>query len=188
MSIIFTDSIETFFNNDSSIVKSTTYSKFNKRPSTRLEYFRKNKEDSISKHFLGDTLRCIYETRFDSSDRIVYYALKNYYPDSSSGFEWNYEYRDSLLNTGKVLIQTIFVTDDFNVRQFHFRVLSIYDGKNRKIKEIRESKTNDPWAQITTYIYNDKDSVVEERVFTAGIENVFSNQKSPKNTKCWQEN
>lgn len=158
LNLIFSDSIETFSNYDSTIVKSTTYSKYTKQPSTRLKYFRTNKEDSISKHFDGDKLSCIYETRFDSLDRIVYYSLKNFNPDNTySDFEWTYEYKDSITTKEKYLIQTVYVKDNYGDRRFHFRDIMIYDDKG-----------------IPRDSYE--------------FESDNSNQSKHKNTKCWQVN
>lgn len=158
INLFFLDSIETFSNSDSTIVKSTTYSKFEKQPYTKIKYFRTNKEDSISKHFVGGNLSCIYETRFDSLDRKVYYSLKNYNPEESySDFEWTYEYRDSITDREKYLIQTVYVKDNYGDKRFHFRNIMKYDEKG-----------------IPKYYYE--------------FETDNSKQRKLKNTKCWQEN
>jgi hypothetical protein len=157
LSLFFSDSIETFSNSDSTIVKSITYSKFEKQPHTRLEYFRTNKKDSISKHFIGDNLSCIYETRFDSLDRIVYYALKNFDPEQSySDFEDTYEYRDSIANKEKFLIQAIYQKGNFGGKEFLRRDIMKYDDNG-----------------IPKYFYE--------------YEFDNSEHNKQKNTKCWQE-
>ena len=176
ISLFFSDSSIIFINPAKTVKKEVTFSKTGKEPYTRVEYFRTNGEDSISKHFSGDKLNMVYTTRFDNLDRIVYYGMKDFNAGSTydRSFEWAYEYRDSIISTGKIVIQTVFVANDKGGKDFHFRILNEYDKKNRKIKETRESKTNDPMAQITTYKYDDKDSLIEEK--TDGIETELSSQ------------
>lgn len=185
ISLFFSDSTITFCNPAKTITKQISYSKTDKEPSTRIEYFKTSGEDSISKHFSGDELSMIYTTRFDNIDRIVYYGMKYFNAVSTydSGFEWTYEYRDSLISTGNIVIQTVFVANDKGGKDFHFRILNEYDKKNRKIKEIRESQMNDPMAYITTYKYDDKDSLIEESV--DGIGNVLPSKHI--NTPCDME-
>jgi hypothetical protein len=158
LNLTFSDSSEYFSNYDSTIIKLTIYSKYMEQPYTDIDYLRSNREDSISKHFAGDKLSCIYETRFDSLDRIVYYALKNY--DTShyyNDFEWTYEYKDSITSRNKFLIQTVYVKDNYGDKRFHFRSLMIYDEKG-----------------IPKYYYvSEPDD---------------SNQGKQKNTKCLQSN
>ena len=145
------------------------YSASDSQPYISVEYLRTNGEDSISKYFSVDKLTKIYETKYDSQNRIIYYGLKDLQADPTydQSFEWTYEYRDSITNKSKIVIQTIFNTNKKGGKDFHFRVLSEYDNKNRKVKDTRESEPSDPMAQITAYKYDDKDSLIEEK--TDGI-------------------
>lgn len=189
VSLFFSDSSVTLTNSTQTIKKKISYSRTDKTPNTIIYYFRKTGEDSISKHFNGNKLSRIYETKFDKHNRKVYYALKDFSANSGNdrGFEWFYEYRDSSIKTGKIEIQTVFVDDAYGDKRFHFRVLNEYDSKNRKIKEIRESKTNDPMAQTIDYTYGENDSVIETRVRTFGFDNTFSNRSGQENTPCNKE-
>lgn len=178
ISLLFSDSSIIFTNPEKTIKKEISYSKTDKEPYTRVEYFRTNGEDSISKHFSGDKLNMIYTTRFDSLDRRVYYSMKDFNADSTydPSFNDTYIYKDSMINTGKISIQTVLSDEEFN-----FRVLSYHDKRNRLIKEVRESQPMDSMAQITIYSYNEKDSLISEKV--DGMEVLHSNAKHI-NSRC----
>lgn len=188
-SLFLTDSIIQYVNSTKTIIKTISYSGYRKstEPSINIKYTTTSGQDSLSKHYSGDRLIMIYQTKFDNAGRIIYYGMKDFNADSTydRGFEWFYEYRDSLIETGKIEIQTIFVDDAYGDKRFHFRVLNEYDNKNRKIKEVRESKPNDPMAQTTIYTYNDNDSLISEKV--DGME-MLSTKGKHKNTKCDIEN
>lgn len=183
--LFFVDSVVQYSNAKKTILKTISYSGYNKKsePSVKIEYFGINGRDSISKHFNEGKLSMTYKTNYDNLGRIIYYGMKDFNADSTydRGFEWFYEYRDSIISTGKIEIQTIFVDDAYGDKRFHFRVLSEYDNKKRKIKETRESIANDPFAQITIYTYNDKDSLISEKI--DGMEFLSSKEKHT-NTKC----
>lgn len=186
ISLFFSDSITTFTNPAYTIKKEISYSGRDKEPSTRIEYLKTNKNDSICKLFSGDKLAMVYETRFDKLDRIIYYAMKRFWPNDGEddGFEWTFDYKDSLIDFGKLTTQTVFVDDAYGDKRFHFRVISEFDRKNRKIKETRESEVNDSMAQITTYVYDINDKLLEERVKTNGHENVFPHTKNHIDSPC----
>lgn len=186
ITLFFSDSIATFTNPANTIKKEITYSDRDKEPGIRIEYLKTNKNDSICKLFTGHKLAMVYETRFDKLNRIIYYSMKRFWPNDGEddGFEWTYDYQDSLTNFGKLTKQTVFVDDAYGDKRFHFRVISEFDRKNRKVKETRESEANDSMAQITTYIYDNNDSLLEERVKTGGYENVFPHTKNHINTPC----
>lgn len=185
LTIFFDDSILQYSNTNQTIVKKISYSNYNEKskPSTQIEYLGINGRDSISKHYNDGKPSKIYQTRYDNIGRIIYYGMKDLNADSTSdhSFELFYEYRDSSISTGKIEIQTIFVDDAFGDKRYHFRVLNEYDNKNRKVKEVRESEANDPMAQITIYTYNNKDSLISEKV--DGVE-TLSAQEKHINTKC----
>lgn len=181
------DSTIIFSNPQKTIIKTITYSPFSKEPSVEIEYLRTNGEDSISKHFIGNRLAVIYETRFDKLNRIIYYARRDFGPGYDAGFVWTYDYKDSIISTGKISIQSVFVDDDFGNKRFHFRVLSEYDQRNRKIKEIRETQANDPSAQITKYIYDSMGSLIERNIETEGIINILSLAAKNTKSKCDEE-
>lgn len=183
--LFFVDSVVQYSNAKKTIIKTISCSGYNKKrePSVKIEYFGINGRDSISKHFNEGKLSMTYKTNYDNLGRIIYYGMKDFNADSTydRGFEWYYVYRDSIISTGKIEIQTIFVDDAYGDKRFHFRVLSEYDNKKRKIKETRESKANDPLAQITIYTYNDKDNLISEKI--DGMESLSSKEKHT-NTKC----
>lgn len=164
ISVFFSDSIVSYTNSTNTILKETTYSKFDKEPSVRIEYRRTDKEDSICKLFSGDKLAMVYETRFDSLDRMTYHAMKRYWPDNGEddGFEWTYGYRDSLVNSGKFTILTRSVDDAYGGKRIDFTITTEYDRKNRKLKQISNNK-DDSVVRITTYIYDNKDRLIGER-------------------------
>lgn len=185
LTIFFDDSILQYSNTNQTIVKKISYSNYNEKskPSIQIEYLGINGRDSISKHFNDGKPSKIYQTCYDNVGRIIYYGMKDLNADSASdhSFELFYEYRDSSISTGKIEIQTIFVDDAFGDKRYHFRVLNEYNSKNRKVKEMRESEANDPMAQITIYTYNNKDSLISEKV--DGVE-TLSAQEKHINTKC----
>ncbi|MBL1181571.1 MAG: hypothetical protein D8M18_10795 [Bacteroidetes bacterium] len=189
LTLFFTDSVVQYSNDKKTIVKTISYSGYNKKsePAINIKYFGVNGRDSISKHFYEGKPSMTYKTNYDNIGRIIYYGMKDFNADSTydRGFEWFYEYRDSSISTGKIEIQTIFVDDAAGDKRFHFRVLNEYDNKNRKIKEIRESEPNDPTAQITIYTYNDQDSLISVNV--GGMETLSVIEKHI-NTKCDIEN
>lgn len=189
LTLFFADSVVQYSDAKKTIVKTVSYSGFNKssEPSIKIEYFGTNGRDSISKHFNEGKPSMTYQTNYDNIGRIIYYGMKHFNADSTydRGFEWFYEYRDSSISTGKIEIQTIFVDDAYGAKRFHFRVLNEYDNKNRKVKEVRERQANDPLAQVTTYLYNEKDSLISEKV--DGMETLQSSEKQI-NTKCDIEN
>lgn len=189
LALFFTDSVMQYSNEKKTIVKIISYSGYNKKnePSIQIEYFDINGRDSISKHFNEGKPSMIYQRKYDTTGRIIYYGMEDYNADSTydRGFEWFYEYRDSIIVTGKIEIQTIFVVDTCGDKKFHFRVFNIYDCKNRKIKEIRASEPNDPTAQITIFTYNDQDSLISVNV--GGMETLSVKEKHI-NTKCDIEN
>lgn len=189
LTLFLSDSVIRYSNDKKTIVKTISYSAYNKKnePTIQIEYFGINGRDSISKHFKDGKPWMTYQTNYDNLGRIIYYGMRDYNADSTydPSFEWFYEYRDSLIATGKIEIQTIFVDDSYGEKRFHFRVLNEYDSKNRKVKETRESQANDPMAQITIYTYNDKDSLTSEKV--DGME-ILSSKEKHINTKCDIEN
>jgi len=185
LTLFFADSIVQYSNEQKSIVKTISYSGFNKKsePSIQIEYFGINGRDSISNHYKEGKPSMTYQTNYDNLGRIIYYGMKPFNAESSydPSFEWFYEYRDSSISTGKIEIQTIFVDDAAGAKRFNFRVLNVYDSKNRKVKELRESEPNDSMAQITIYTYNDKDSLISEKVDEMEI---LSSKEKHINTKC----
>jgi len=189
LTLFLTDSVLQYSNTHQTIVKTINYSGYNREsePSIQIEYFGINGLDSISKHFIDGKPSMMYQTNYDNFERIIYYSLKDFNADTTHdrGFEWFYIYSDSLISTGKIEMQTIFVDDAYGEKRFRFRFLNEYDSKNRKIKETRESQSNDPMPQITIYTYNDKDSLISEKV--DGMETLLSKEKHI-NTKCDIEN
>ena len=119
--LFFSDSTFIYTNLQNTIVKMETYSVNIEEKHTRIEYFRTDGKDSISRHFRADKLSKIYETRFDDLDRVVYYSLKDYNARNDHSFEWTYEYKDSLTSKGMVYVQTVFVDDNYGEKRFHFR-------------------------------------------------------------------
>lgn len=178
------DSTINYSNPQKTINKRVHYScdNINKHePTTSISYTGKNGKDWISRTYNGNILSYIYESKHDSLGRVIYYGRKDL-KDSTNGFEWFYDYKDSLTSKGRrINIQTIYVDSKLgHGKEFHFMVLSEYDKKNRKIKETRQNKENDPMACITIYKYNKHDSLVSEK--TWGRE--FISKKKRKNTKC----
>lgn len=190
LTLFFADSILQYSNTQKSILKTTSYSGYNKKSesSIQIEYFGINGRDSISKHFKEGKPSMIYRTNYDDLGRIIYYGMKDYFNTGTTydrGFDWFYEYRDSLITTGKIEIQTIFVDEAYGEKRFHFRVLNEYDIKNRKVKQTRESQSNELMAQIIIYKYNEKDSLISEKV--DGMETLSSKEKHI-DSKCDKEN
>jgi hypothetical protein len=182
ISLFFSDSTIEYSNPSKTVVKKTSFTGSKTQPLTNIQYFRTNGEDSISKHFNGDDLTMIYETKFDNLDRIVVYSMTDL-RDSTNGFIWTYEYQDSIISTGKIVIQTIYVNDDNGEKKFHFRVLNEFDMKNRIVKETRESKVNDPDAYVTNYSYDNNNQLIDEEIVIIENENKIDQQIIP----CHQE-
>ncbi len=65
----------------------------------------------------------MYQTNYDNFERIIYYSLKDFNADTTHdrGFEWFYIYSDSLISTGKIEMQTIFV-DDVMEKKISFQI------------------------------------------------------------------
>lgn len=189
LSLLLTDSVLQYSSDKKTIVKTISYSVYDKKsePAIQIKYLDIIGRDSISKHFYEGKLSMTYQQKYDTVGRIIYYGMKDHVADSTydRGFEWLYEYRDSIIVTGKIEIQTIFVVDTNGDKRFHFRVFNIYDNKNRKIKEIRASEPNDPTAQITIYTYNDQDSLIFVNYWG---DETFSEKEKHINTKCDIEN
>ncbi len=164
-SLFLADSVIEYVNNIKTIKKTISYSVYDKptEPSINIKYTTARGQDSLSKHYSGDKLNMIYQTSYDNAGRIVYYGMKDFNSDLqySRGFEWFYEYRDSSISTGKIEIQTIFVSDANGYKRFHFKVLNVFDIKNRKIREVRDPDNVD--ADIIEYVYNDYDSLVSKK-------------------------
>jgi hypothetical protein len=189
LTLFFVDSVVQYSNTQKSIVKTISYSDYNQKSEAliQIQYFGINGRDSISKHFKGDKPSMIYQNKYDNLGRIIYYSMKDFNADAAfdQSFKWFYDYRDSSIGEEKIEIQTIFYENDSGDKRFNFRVLNFYDSKNRKVKELRESEPNDPMSQITLYSYNDKDSLISEKV--DGMEMIAAKGKHI-NTKCDVEN
>jgi len=171
----FADSTIIFTNPEETIVKKIS----GRGKYTRIQYLRTNKEDSISKHFVEDKLSMIYETKYDSLGRRIYYAMKNFMPTHAYdwGFKSTYEYHDSLTGTRRFTIQTVFDYDESDNKHFHSRVTSEYDNKNRKIKETSDR----PMSQSFRYFY-DKNGHLIKTIRDDKV--VFYHNRKIKKTKC----
>ncbi|MES2727639.1 MAG: hypothetical protein V4643_11095 [Bacteroidota bacterium] len=170
ISLYFMDSAVEFINPTKTIIKETSYSIMDSKSNTRIQYLKTNGEDSVEKHFKGENLNTVYETKLDSIGRIVYYAMKDFMDDNKT-FVWTYEYNDSIISTGKIEIQTVFVNDTYGNKQFHYRVLSEYNQKHKKVKETRQSEIKDTMPLITAYKYDRNNRLISKSV--DGIENIL---------------
>lgn len=170
ISLYFMDSTVEFINPTKTIIKEIHYSIMDSQPNVRIQYLKTNGEDSIEKHFKGENLNTVYETKVDTLGRIIYYAMKDFMDDNKT-FVWTYEYTDSIISTGKIEIQTVFVNDTYGNKHFHFRVLNEYNQDNMKVKEIRESEIKDTMPLITAYKYDRNNKLISEE--EDGIENIL---------------
>ncbi len=177
------DSVVAFCNPDSTILKSNTYLTYSDSPYVEVDYLRKNKQDSISKDYRGDELLSVYETKFDSLDRIIYRSLKQ---DSGMRvvFEEIYAYQDSTCSSGRVLIQTEY--DGKQERKFKSKESSYYDERNREIKKVREFP-GEAIHQVTLFVYDKKGELIEERWIWGDYETIIPMNEKSKNTKCIKE-
>jgi len=186
--LFFTDSITVYSNPDKTIVKDIYLGKDNKEPSVGINYFRPNGQDSILNHFIGSEQNLTYVSKFDSLDRITFYGMIDYKSSNDMLWEMTYEYRDSSTVTGAILIQDSYITYSQGEKEFQYMVLFYFDKKNRLIKEIRQGSWEDPRANIFTYSYNEKDSLINRKVEVVGIIDNISYSEKRHNSMCNQEN
>ncbi|MES2381175.1 MAG: hypothetical protein V4538_09045 [Bacteroidota bacterium] len=170
ISLYFMDSTVEFINPTKTIIKETHYSIMDSQPNVRIQYLKTNGEDSIEKHFIGENLKTVHETKVDSLSRIIYSAMTDVMNNNKT-FEWTYEYTDSIISKGKIAIQTVFINDFYGCKRFQFRVLEEYSQKSLMIKRILESKLNDPTPIVSEYKYDTNNKLISEE--EDGIEDIF---------------
>lgn len=185
--LFFTDSITVYSNPDKTIVKGIYLGVDSEEPSVRINYFRPNGQDSIYRHFIGSVLNSTYISKFDSLDRIIAYGWTDNKPANDTLWAMTYEYRDSTTATGEILIQDSYIAYSQEDKEFQYMVLFYFDKKNRLIKQIRQGKWEDPYANIFTYSYNENDSLINRRVEADGIIDNILYSKKRSDSLCNQE-
>jgi hypothetical protein len=172
LKLILMDSVITYSNPEKTIIKTEEYSVNRDVPSVRIEYLTNDGKDSIVELFRGDVLNSVFTFDYDSLGRRSRFSLNNL-KESSSGFESIYNYKDSLISTGKISIQTIETNS-----AYRYRVYTEFDSNGRKINEYHGDSMNDPFAEKISYLYDELDELVGEVLLSSeeGIDTLWYNQ------------
>lgn len=175
LTLVLADSVHIYSNMQKTIIKTEEFRSHGICPHNRIEYLTSSGKDSITKLFDGEVLKSIYSTKYDSLDRIHKYSLENFVP-GMNGFEWLYEYQDSLTPEGKITITTIYIVEEGR-KSVHFKVFDEFNEKNQKTKQTRGDSLNDPFAQVVEYKYDESGQLAEKIVSTDGLR--YNNQILP---------
>lgn len=182
-SLYLTDSIIQYENSTNTISKKISYSFYpsTTEPAIHIRYTTVNGQDSLNKYYSGNTIKTIYRRDYDGAGRRVYYGVREFNADSTfeDTYEDFYEYRDSLIETGKIEILTGYTLNTHGEKNYFSNATFIeYDHKGRKIKKY---KPNDPMSETTTYAYDENDSLISHKI--DGWEMLETNEEHI-NTKC----